>query len=439
MTAAAKDAVAPTVRPGCQRDEATAGCSTRSHCDRLSSDAAAIDHASSSERRKEGEKDQAKFIGGGVRTHLMPSLASNEPSLLRLHVPRLDRAASRRENGGVEWWRVRGATTSGSESRHQVRFLASRSGRRQEERMASRTSPLVFKRVAGIRTIAESGRFKASSFHFPIIKLLPALITIALPLLVLCWPSRVTVHSSSCKCLGFALRLAAECTILITRTQIPITRGYSVRSKILLLGKFIVYASGSTCQFVSTSVPCANTINWTAPWTTMCVNADYTTPADSVATSEQTGGEAEATLETGGEAAATLEQTGGETEEPTIVAPANEYTEQEAAPQQKCAKIHDFCLGIPFGGLLLSMGLIGFLFWRSPASLTFGVAPGLAILALAVLSLKVWRSGKSSLLFILAQAGIAAAVAWKHGQAYTTTRKLLPWGFYVALRCSFIS
>uniref|UniRef100_A0A804R253 Topoisomerase I C-terminal domain-containing protein n=1 Tax=Zea mays TaxID=4577 RepID=A0A804R253_MAIZE len=353
MTAAAKDAVAPTVRPGCQRDEATAGCSTRSHCDRLSSDAAAIDHASSSERRKEGEKDQAKFIGGGVRTHLMPSLASNEPSLLRLHVPRLDRAASRRENGGVEWWRVRGATTSGSESRHQVRFLASRSGRRQEERMASRTSPLVFKRVAGIRTIAESGRFKASSFHFPIIKLLPALITIALPLL---------------------------------------------------------------------------------PWTTMCVNADYTTPADSVATSEQTGGEAEATLETGGEAAATLEQTGGETEEPTIVAPANEYTEQEAAPQQKCAKIHDFCLGIPFGGLLLSMGLIGFLFWRSPASLTFGVAPGLAILALAVLSLKVWRSGKSSLLFILAQAGIAAAVAWKHGQAYTTTRKLLPWGFYVALR-----
>jgi hypothetical protein len=51
------------------------------------------------------------------------------------------------------------------------------------------------------------------------------------------------------------------------------------------------------------------------------------------------------------------------------------------------------------------MGLIGFLFWRSPASLTFGVAPGLAILALAVLSLKVWRSGKSSLLFILAQAG----------------------------------
>uniref|UniRef100_A0A804Q5S0 Protein FATTY ACID EXPORT 1 chloroplastic n=1 Tax=Zea mays TaxID=4577 RepID=A0A804Q5S0_MAIZE len=163
-----------------------------------------------------------------------------------------------------------------------------------------------------------------------------------------------------------------------------------------------VRCGGPELRWLSSS---RNSSSDSQPWTTMCVNADYTTPADSVATSEQAGGEAEATLETGGEAAATLEQTGGETEEPTIVAPANEYTEQEAAPQQKCAKIHDFCLGIPFGGLLLSMGLIGFLFWRSPASLTFGVAPGLAILALAVLSLNVWRSGKSSLPFILAQAG----------------------------------
>jgi hypothetical protein len=72
MTAAAKDAVAPTVRPGCQRDEATAGCSTRSHRDRLSSDAAAIDHASSSERRKEGE-----------RTRPNSSVAVSEPTSCR--------------------------------------------------------------------------------------------------------------------------------------------------------------------------------------------------------------------------------------------------------------------------------------------------------------------------------------------------------------------
>uniref|UniRef100_M8BP19 Protein FATTY ACID EXPORT 1, chloroplastic n=1 Tax=Aegilops tauschii TaxID=37682 RepID=M8BP19_AEGTA len=129
------------------------------------------------------------------------------------------------------------------------------------------------------------------------------------------------------------------------------------------------------------------------------------------------------------------EHTEDEVPEPTAVVTASEEIniDQEVAPPHKSAIIHDFCLGIPFGGLLFSMGLVGFLFWRSPVSLTFGVAPGLAILGLAVLSLKGWRSGKSSLPFILAQAAVAAAVAWKHCQAYATTKKLLPWGFYTAL------
>ncbi|KAK3132252.1 hypothetical protein QOZ80_6AG0518330 [Eleusine coracana subsp. coracana] len=154
-------------------------------------------------------------------------------------------------------------------------------------------------------------------------------------------------------------------------------------------------------------------------WTTMCVKADYTGPVDPITSAEQTS---------------------DEIQEPAIVAPTIEETsiEQEVAPQQKCAMIHDFCLGIPFGGFLFSMGLIGFLFWRSPMSITFGVAPGLAILVLGVLSLKVWRSGKSSLPFILAQAALAAAVAWKNSQAYITTKKLLPWGFYVALSAAMI-
>ncbi|TVU11551.1 hypothetical protein EJB05_45144 [Eragrostis curvula] len=154
-------------------------------------------------------------------------------------------------------------------------------------------------------------------------------------------------------------------------------------------------------------------------WTTMCVKADYTSPVDPMTSAEQTS---------------------NEVQEPTIVAPSNEETSigQEVAPQQKSAIIHDFCLGIPFGGFLFSMGLIGFFFWRNPVSLTFGVAPGLAILALGVLSLKVWRSGKSSLPFILAQAALAGAVAWKHSQAYITTKKLLPWGFYAALSAAMI-
>lgn len=71
----------------------------------------------------------------------------------------------------------------------------------------------------------------------------------------------------------------------------------------------------------------------------MCMKADYTTPVDSVTTAEQSG---------------------GEIEEPAIVAPANEEIniEQGVVPQQKCAKIHDFCLGIPFGMISVLLGQI---------------------------------------------------------------------------------
>ena len=54
-----------------------------------------------------------------------------------------------------------------------------------------------------------------------------------------------------------------------------------------------------------------------------------------------------------------------------------------------------------FGG-----GLIGFLFSRNPASLTTGGLFGGAILAMGVISLKVWRQGLSSLPFILVQGGM---------------------------------
>ncbi|CAN6268197.1 unnamed protein product, partial [Urochloa humidicola] len=107
--------------------------------------------------------------------------------------------------------------------------------------------------------------------------------------------------------------------------------------------------------------------------------------------------------------------------------------EGHAIPQKKSAKIHDFCLGIPFGGLLFSMGLLGYIFSRSTISLVLGVAPGFATLLLGTLSLKFWRSGRSSLLFILAQAAISAFLAWKYSHAYFLTNRLLPWGFYASL------
>lgn len=60
---------------------------------------------------------------------------------------------------------------------------------------------------------------------------------------------------------------------------------------------------------------------------------------------------------------------------------------------------------ILIGGFLLAMGIIGFLIWRNPESLFLGIAPGAAIFGLGITSLKVWRGGKSSVPFILAQAG----------------------------------
>ncbi|CAO2035401.1 unnamed protein product, partial [Urochloa humidicola] len=107
--------------------------------------------------------------------------------------------------------------------------------------------------------------------------------------------------------------------------------------------------------------------------------------------------------------------------------------EGHAITQKRSAKIHDFCLGIPFGGLLFSMGLLGYIFSRSTISLVLGVAPGFTTLLLGTLSLKFWRSGRSSFVFILAQAAISAFLAWKYSHAYFLTNRLLPWGFYASL------
>lgn len=54
---------------------------------------------------------------------------------------------------------------------------------------------------------------------------------------------------------------------------------------------------------------------------------------------------------------------------------------------------------------MLSGGLLGFIFSRNLATLSTGVLFGGALLALSTISLKVWRQGKSSLPFILGQAG----------------------------------
>ncbi|XP_015169220.1 protein FATTY ACID EXPORT 1, chloroplastic [Solanum tuberosum] len=107
--------------------------------------------------------------------------------------------------------------------------------------------------------------------------------------------------------------------------------------------------------------------------------------------------------------------------------------ENSISPSKRTAKIHDFCFGIPFGGLVFSGGIVGFIFSRNPATLSNGVLFGGALLAFSTISLRVWRQGKSSLPFILGQAVVAAILLWKNMQTFSLTRKVFPTGFYAAM------
>ncbi|XP_021828909.1 protein FATTY ACID EXPORT 1, chloroplastic [Prunus avium] len=112
--------------------------------------------------------------------------------------------------------------------------------------------------------------------------------------------------------------------------------------------------------------------------------------------------------------------------------------DEQIAEPKRAAKIHDFCFGIPFGGIVLSGGLIGFIFSRNPATLSTGVLYGGALLALSTFSLKIWRQGKSSLPFILGQAALAAVLLWKHVQTYSLTKKVFPTGFYAVISAAML-
>ena len=72
--------------------------------------------------------------------------------------------------------------------------------------------------------------------------------------------------------------------------------------------------------------------------------------------------------------------------------------------------LRTFNLYFVTGGLVLSGGLLGFVFSRNLATLSTGVLFGGALLALSTFSLKIWRQGKSSFPFILGQAGSDLAV-----------------------------
>ncbi|KNA20762.1 hypothetical protein SOVF_049410 [Spinacia oleracea] len=106
--------------------------------------------------------------------------------------------------------------------------------------------------------------------------------------------------------------------------------------------------------------------------------------------------------------------------------------------KKKTAKIHDFCLGIPFGGFVLFGGLLGSIFSRNLATLGTGVLFGGGILAFSTISLKVWNEGKSSFPFIIGQAVLAVTLLWKNIQTYSVSKKLLPAGLYALVSAAML-
>ncbi|KAK8505442.1 hypothetical protein V6N13_045879 [Hibiscus sabdariffa] len=114
--------------------------------------------------------------------------------------------------------------------------------------------------------------------------------------------------------------------------------------------------------------------------------------------------------------------------------PSNLVEKNDIIQPKRAAKIHDFCFGIPYGGLVLSGGLVGFILSRNPTTLLFGGA----VLALSTFSLKFWREGKSSFPFILGQAAIAAVLFWKNLKTYSSTKKLFPNALYAAISAAML-
>lgn len=74
------------------------------------------------------------------------------------------------------------------------------------------------------------------------------------------------------------------------------------------------------------------------------------------------------------------------------------------------AKLHDFCLGIPYGGALVAVSIAGLGTSASRFSLGSALLAGVLILILSSQSLKVWKRGESSLLHIGNQAIVAITV-----------------------------
>lgn len=73
-------------------------------------------------------------------------------------------------------------------------------------------------------------------------------------------------------------------------------------------------------------------------------------------------------------------------------------------------EVRDFYLGIPYGAFLAVGGFLSFMLTGSVSAVRFGVILGSALLALSISSLRSWKHGQSSQIFLKGQAAITAVI-----------------------------
>jgi len=93
-----------------------------------------------------------------------------------------------------------------------------------------------------------------------------------------------------------------------------------------------------------------------------------------------------------------------------------------------CVPRHDFCMTLPFGAVVATLGVLGFVAKRSFASLVAGGSIGATLMCLGFASLRAWSSGASSLPWTAASAAVTATLAFAMGKKYMESSAIFPSG-----------
>jgi len=95
--------------------------------------------------------------------------------------------------------------------------------------------------------------------------------------------------------------------------------------------------------------------------------------------------------------------------------------------------MHDFCLTIPYGFLVLLGGAIGGIVAGSMKSLMMGGGSGAILVALGFLSMGTWKKGGSSTPYTVASLGLASMLTFVMGKRFMIAYKVMPAGIVAGM------